>query len=195
MSDRYRGGEVGAPADREQEIMRLISTGFFDGCVRMLGVSMRIDQADVEDAILDAIVRVLERDARKAPIEDMQKYLYSSARNNLRRRLKALARSAEAELNDGEHPSAEQEALSAARYAELVAHVKTWENARIRVVTLLYLAGIYEGDPLTITEVAIQAGEILGEEIQVGSIGTWRKRGFDRLSAFVAAQMIHEQQV
>ncbi|MDA0640608.1 hypothetical protein [Nonomuraea ferruginea] len=193
MSDRDLSGELSGPTDLEQEITHLISTGFFDGCVRMLVQSMGVNQADVEDAILDAIVRLLERNARKTPIEDMKKYLYSCARNGLRRRQKALALSTDAVHLDGEYPSAEQEALSTARYTEMVAHVKTWENARIRVVTLLYLAGIYEGDPLTITEVATQASDILGESVEANSIGTWRKRGLDRLATFVTNQMVHEQ--
>lgn len=194
MSDRDLGEELSGPTDLEGEITRLMATGFFDGCVRMLGRSMRADQADVEDAILDSIVRLLERGAKKAPVEDVQKYLYSCARNGLRRRQKALALSAAAEHTDGEHPSAEQEALSSARYDGIVAHVKTWENARIRVVTLLYLAGIYEGDPLTTAEVATMTGDILGEEIEVKSVGTWRKRGFDRLATFVMSQKADEQQ-
>src|SRR5258708_3391276 len=59
--------------------------------------------------------------------------------------------------------------------------VDGWENAHIRVVTMLYIEATWLGEPLSLLEAQEHAATILDDEISIRSIGTWKARGFDRL--------------
>lgn len=126
----------------------------------------------------------------------MASYLAKVAFNTLKRTAERRARQ-EAPLDDrpdDEAASAEDEALRHAAVDAIRAEIRTWTNANIREVMLVYVDSIAYGEPLEAEEVASVVGQNLGEEISAGSVRVWKARGLKKLQEFVGdAGLIDER--
>jgi hypothetical protein len=175
--------EAEATADTPAEqVVSLMGTGEFDRLIGALRNAFPDLRDEAEDAIFEAVAKLLRR-SNERRIEHVSAWIYKVATNHLIRTHHQRARrtDAEPELDEKQDPA------EIAHGRETLALVKriivTWENAHIRVVTLLYVEAAWLGEPMSLLEARDLATSILGEELSLGSIGTWKDRGFNRLTA------------
>jgi hypothetical protein len=154
--------------------------------VRQLqGQFHNVGSAQVEDAVADAVEKLVRR-LGQGPVRSVRDYLAKVAFNNLNKFV--THRVMEVELADGQRddaPSAESEALRNAAIGIIKAEVRTWENAHIREVMLVYIDVMAYGEPLDTEEVAALVTATLNEVISPLSIRKWKARGLRKLREFI----------
>lgn len=168
-----------------EDLEQLLRDRFLLGLIGQLQAQFHnVGSADVEDAVLTAVERLLKRLSR-GRVGDVKGYLAKIAFNELnkhvqrRRELPLEARDEDLE------PSAETEAMRIAAIDIIKAEIRTWQNAHIREVTLVCVEAMAAGEPLEHTEIADLVSVVLGEEISAGSVGTWKARGLRKLREFI----------
>lgn len=181
--------------DGEDVLLDLLKGGFMLGLVSQLHQAYpNAGSGPIEDAVAEAVSRLLVRVLKEPPVSDVASYLAKVAHNTLKR---GAERATNRESPLEERPeeadvSAEDEALRHAAVELIRAEVRSWENANIREVMLVYVDSIAYGEPLEAVDVATIAGQNLGEEISAGSVRVWKARGLKRLQEFVGRAGIVE---
>jgi DNA-directed RNA polymerase specialized sigma24 family protein len=171
------------------ELEQLISAGLFDGLVRQIRSHYPwLGKQNVEDAVAEAVERVVRRLQRGPLHGNLADYVFKAALNSARKTGRTVARRAETSLHAVPEAtvsrSLEDDALRAMAVGLLLAEVRSWENTNIREVTLVYLEAAVAGEPMEAGEVADVVSQVLGEEINLRSVSQWKARGFRRLGAF-----------
>jgi DNA-directed RNA polymerase specialized sigma24 family protein len=178
-----------AEATGLDQLELLLRQRFFDGLVRQLRVKFsNLGSSDVEDAVAGAVESLVKRLSRRPVSGDLRAYLSKSAFNEARRAARRRTRGLECPLDerdDSELPSTEDDALRTAGIEMIKAEVRSWENANVREVTLVYVEALVEGELLDTEEVAEIVSTVLGEEINPNSVRTWKARGLRKLQQFV----------
>src|SRR5260370_2532762 len=159
-----------------EQILILMASGEVD---RLVG-ALRKTYPDLRDEVEDAIHEAISRLMRRRAVQHPGAWIYKVASNHLLRAFR-----------DRRHYSTLEPAPQAPDPAEIAQGRQTlalikrivdgWENAHIRVVTMLYIEPTCLGEPLSLLEAQEHAATILGEEISIRSISTWKARGFERL--------------
>ena len=90
--------------------------------------------------------------------------------------------------------SAEERALVDETYKELMAHVATWENNNVRIVTEAYLEAVNTGGPPKAGDVADELSVVTGNEVSEDEVRTWKSRGFRRLRTYVNDKRTREEE-
>lgn len=183
----------------EEPLLELLRGGFMLGLVGQLQAAYpSAGTGQVEDAVAEAVSRLLVRLRKEPPVADVASYLAKVAYNTLKRTAERRA-AYEVPLEErpeGAAESAEEAALRHAAVEVIRAEIRTWTNANIREVMLVYVDSIAYGEPLEAEEVALIAGQSLGEEISAGSVRVWKARGLKRLQEFVGdAGLIDERRL
>jgi len=178
-------------------LLELMRGGFLLGLLNQLHTAYpSAGTGQIEDAVAEAVSRLVVRVRKEPPVADVAAYLAKVAYNTLKRTAERTARQ-EAPLEDRleeETASAEDEALRHAAVDAIRAEIRTWTNANIREVMLVYVDSIAYGEPLEAEEVAAIVGQNLGEEISAGSVRVWKARGLKKLQEFVGdAGLIDER--
>lgn len=181
MTEGNRLGEGG------EELLSLIRYDYLGGLAKQIhGVFPMAGTAAVADAVAEAVKKVVVRIQKGTPILDVKSYLATVAYNELKREAKKAARR-EAPLDDQPDQSAESAEDTVLRDAALQivrAEIRTWENANIREVMLVYIDAIALGEPIESEEVAEIVSPILGEEVSAATVRVWKTRGFRKLREF-----------
>jgi len=175
-------------AEGLSELEQLLVDKFFLGLVHQLqGQFDNVGSGRVEDAVAYAVEKVLKRQA-EGPISDVKGYLATVAFNDLNKYVLRRKKYPEYDLDergDQELDSAEDEVMRSAAIDILKAEVRSWENAKIREVMLVYIDVMAFGEPMETDEVADLVSMTLGEEIAPGSVRTWKARGLRKLREFI----------
>lgn len=183
-----KGDDGEGKANGVDALLDLMRGGFLLGLVGQLQAAYPpAGTGQVEDAVAEAVSRLVVRLRKEPPVADLASYLAKVAHNTLKR---TADRRAKQEVRLDDRPaepvsSAEDEALRHAAVEVIRAEIRTWTNANIREVMLVYVDSIAYGEPLEAEEVADIAGQSLGEEISTGSVRVWKARGLKRLQEFV----------
>jgi DNA-directed RNA polymerase specialized sigma24 family protein len=181
-----RGAEE--DAEGQEALLELMRGGFLLGLLSQVQAAYpSAGTGQVEDAVAEAVSRLVVRLRKKPPVTDVASYLAKVTHNTLKRTAERRAKR-EAPLRDRPEEaasSAEDEALRHAAVEVIRAEIRTWRNANIREVMLVYVDSIAYGEPLEAEEVAAIAGQSLDEVISVGSVRVWKARGLKRLQEFV----------
>ena len=167
-------------------LQQLLVDKFFLGLVHQLqGQFSNLGSAEVEDAVADAVEKLLKR-LSQGPVRSVKDYLAKVAFNDLNRLAKSRVKEIGlGERDDQEAPSAEAGALRNAAIDIIKTEIRTWENAHIREVMLIYVDVMAYGEPLDTYEVADLASVVLGEDITPLSVRTWKARGLRKLHEFI----------
>lgn len=173
-----------AASDLRHEIEQLLRAGYLDGVMRQLSMSFaQLPWHDAEDATAYAVSEAIKASTGGRPIHDIKKYLYVVARNYLRKRKNNLE---QAIYNPGLHEEQDRSADDELMMRELTKiiwkMIDSWESARMRVITRLYLEAAIEGMHLPLAEAAETATDILGELVPMSAVATTRNRGLSRLA-------------
>lgn len=165
------------------EIRRLMEEGFIDSMVSILRSKFPGMAEEVEDAVANAVLKVVTRTTSGKPIEDLRGYLFTAARNGVmdayKRRDRLDEYDPDQHARSGLAP--DEEVLQKEMFRVLQRLVRAWPNRNIREYTLLYLDSLLYDEPLTLQDAAAQLGDVLGEPVNVKSIGTWKRRGIAQL--------------
>ena len=139
-----------------------------------------------EEAVEEAIRKLVKRMGRPPPVLDVRGYLAKTAFNTLNKTAPKIV-GHEVPLDqrpDAEVPSAEDEALRDAAVRAVKAEIRIWTNRNVREVMLVYVDAIALGEPIEAEEVAELVSPILGEEISAASVRVWKQRGLKRLREY-----------
>jgi len=170
------------------DLEQLLVDRFFLGLIDQLQAQFRnVGSGRVEDAVAHAVEKVLKR-LEKGQIRDVKAYLAKVAYNDLNkfsRRQKRYPEVVLDERDEGASGSAEDSALRSAAIDIIKAEVRSWENANIREVMLVYIDVIAYDEPMDTDEVAELVSATLGQEIAPGSVRTWKARGLRKLREFI----------
>ncbi|PVA35870.1 sigma-70 family RNA polymerase sigma factor [Mycobacteroides abscessus] len=171
------------------ELERLVLGGsFLLGLVEQLGVAYpTAGRGLAEDCVQEAVRSLVIRMNRPPPVRDVRAYLARVAFNTLKRVApRILQHEVPLEARpDAAHRSAEDEALRDAAVRAVKQEIRTWPNANIREVMLVYIDAIALGEPIEAEEVAELVSPILGEDISPVTVRKWKQRGMNRLREFI----------
>ncbi|MGR6967000.1 hypothetical protein ACU610_21300 [Geodermatophilus sp. URMC 61] len=183
----------GDSAEGLEDLQRALSDRFFLGLVEQFRKQFdNVGSAEVEDAVAAAVEKLLKR-LERGPVGSVRSYLAKSAFNELRKittRRREIPVESHADLpTDGpDEKVLRQQAI------ELVkAEIRTWENANIKHVMLVYVDMIVAGDVLETDEVAEIVSQNLGEDINPLSVRTWKARGMRKLREFIEDAELSER--
>jgi DNA-directed RNA polymerase specialized sigma24 family protein len=181
-------GEDTAPGADEKALLRLMQEHFLVGLVRQMRRAYpNAGLGQLEDAVAEAVHKLVLRLRKGTPVRDVPAYLVTIAHNEFKRAA-ARANGRELPLDDrpeGVVDSAEREALRDAALTAINTEIRSWENANMREVMLVYVEAISYGEPIEADEVAELVSGILGEQLSPNSVRVWKMRGFRRLRDFV----------
>ncbi len=184
----------------EAEIKAMLVDQRLDGIVRTLESQFHAQSHLAEDAVLEAIARVLQQIERN-DIPHVLTYIQKVATNYIKKELTKLKRlggaidSLDAKLEDDEHewepeadlsdedtPGRLDEQVGRDLLAGLKAITANW-NDNIRVVTNLVLDHTFADDYdwMTADDLAQEASAILGIEVSAATASMWKARGLKRL--------------
>ena len=165
------------------DVVRLMEEGFLDGVVRLLRSQNPDAGDDVEDAVANAVLKLVTRTTNGAPVTDVRAYLFTAARNGV---YDAHARMRRLEDFDPERHDvlglpADHALLQKEAYRAVQTLVRRWPNRNLREYMLLYLDALYQDEPLTLTDAAEKLSDLFGEQVNLLSIGTWKRRALAKL--------------
>lgn len=165
------------------EVVRLIEAGFLDVTVRRLQAQHPEVAADVEDAVANAVLKLVSRPADKPAVRDVAGYLYTATRHGVLDAHKRQQRLAayEPDEHDGDDLPADHDLLQKEAFRALQQLVRGWPNRNVREYMLLYIDSLFYGEPLTSADAAAQLSDNFGEEVRLGSISQWKRRGLAQL--------------
>lgn len=166
------------------EVVRLIKTGWFDRTVNRL--QRQHPGIDVADAVGTAVLKLVTRSLMKEPIDDVAGYLYQTAVHGVYDAHEKLQRHPDVEYGTDEldtslGPDQDHELLKKEAYRALQRLVRGWPNRNMREYILLWIDACYFQEPLTLADAARKLTDILGEPVNVGSVGQWKRRGLAKL--------------
>lgn len=167
------------------EVRLLMKDGDFETIQRWLVKRYPDAKSDIEDAVVDAVVRYMAARAKGKQVSEPAAWVRVAAKNRILNILeRQVARETDADglvdlpVGSGEPTFEDKDA-----FHYLKALIERWPSGRLRVVTLLYLEAGYEQEPLSQQESAEMASLILDEDVPWTAIGKTRQRGFERLNA------------
>jgi DNA-directed RNA polymerase specialized sigma24 family protein len=164
------------PDSSVEEILHLMASGGLD---RLMG-TLRSHYPDLRDEVEDAVYEAISRLFRHKPVQHPSAWIYKVASNYIVHKFRDRTPYLNVEpATGGEDPAEVVQGRQALALIKKI--VERWENAHVRVVTMLYIEAAWLGEPLSLLEARENAASILGEDLSIGSIGTWKARGFDRL--------------
>lgn len=184
----------------EREVKMMLIDKRLDGIVRTLESQFPGQSHLAEDAVLEAIARVL-RQVERNDVPHVLTYVQKVATNYIKKELTKLKRaggaidSLDARLEDGENgwepeadlsdediPGRLDEQVGRDLLKGLKAITATW-NDNIRVVTNLVLDHTFADDYdwMTADDLAQEASAILGIEVSPATASMWKARGLKRL--------------
>lgn len=175
------------------EVEQMLRDGRLEGLVRTVQSSYPALAHEAEAAVGHAVEVVIRK--KKSPDKPFS-YLTACAYNEIKRIGKFLAREVSLEglrEDDAWEPaynewSVAERALMDETYRHLSAHVATWENNNVRIVTATYLEAIHGGDPPSAADVADELSAVTGSEVSADEVRTWKSRGFKRLRTYINDQ-------
>jgi DNA-directed RNA polymerase specialized sigma24 family protein len=159
----------------------LIAEKVLERMVRSLDASFPNLGTAADDAVATAVERLLRRSSKR-PVANVAGWLYVVARNEMA----SVARRASQETMYDENVVGARDGFEDGVVSEdvvrrLRAWVTSWDNRNIRAVTLVLIDAAVDGERLTRDELVDLASAAVGEELSSGSVGTWRKRGLERI--------------
>lgn len=184
----------------ETEIKAMLVDQRLDGIVRALESQFHGQSHLAEDAVLEAIARVL-RQIEHNDVPHVLTYIQKVAANYIKKELAKLKRvggaidsldarleddecewEPEADLSDEDTPGRLDEQVGRDLLAGLKAITAIW-NDNIRVVTNLVLDHTFADDYdwMTADDLAQEASAILGIEVSAATASMWKARGLKRL--------------
>lgn len=167
------------------ELEDLLAGGFFLGLVGQLQRQFRqIPPADIEDAVLEALQKMVQRLKTRGPVRDARKYLATIAYNCCNKASKQPVH-LEIPERDAREITVENSVLQNAAIELIKTEVRSWENAHIREVISVYVEMIVTGELLEADEIAEIVSVNLGEQISVMSVSQWKARGLRKLREFI----------
>ena len=182
------------------EVEEMLRDGRIEGLVRQVQKAYPGLSHEADAAVGHAVEALI----RKSPSPDKPpfSYLAACAYNEIKRIGKFRASNVSLDgLRDEsdwepayDEWSAEERALVDETYKELMAHVATWENNNVRIVTEAYLEAVNSGRPPKAAEVADELSVVTGNEVSEDEVRTWKSRGFKRLRTYVNDQRTREQE-
>lgn len=161
----------------------MVSGRELERIARALERDLDVPATEADDAVLEAVVRTLERDG---PLDRSKvgAFVLRTARNHLidyqraRRRFDEAAPDLYEEYDDGRMAD---RIVGEQVFRDIRAVVEGWENANWRAVTLAFLDAAYAGEEITYTELAERASAARGEVLSPDSVRVWKSRGVKRL--------------
>lgn len=182
----------------DRHLVELMKTGRFDGMVRWVQKSTGANVDDASDAIYSAVVKLVER-LQRAPVTSVTTWLTTVAVTDIKNQARVVSRRrvgplppAERETEDFADPYRVEDDVAARDLLRFLKEVvRSWPNRTMATVTELYLEAVFYDEPMSLVEAKEQTEQIIGETVSLGSIGTWKARGFDRLEEQLAAMGIH----
>ncbi|WP_392507882.1 RNA polymerase sigma factor [Naumannella halotolerans] len=184
----------------EAEIKAMLGDRRLDGIIRTLESQFHGQPQLAEDAVLEAIARLL-RQIERNDIPHVLTYIQKVATNYIKKELTKLKRvggsidsldvkledeqaewQPEADLSNDDTPGRLDEQVGRDLLNGLKAITATW-NDNIRVVTNLVLDHTFADDYdwMTADDLAQEASAILGIEVSAGTASMWKARGLKRL--------------
>jgi DNA-directed RNA polymerase specialized sigma24 family protein len=184
----------------EDEIKGMLLDRRLDGIVRTLETQVHGQSHLAEDAVLEAIARVLQQ-IEHNDVPHVLTYIQKVATNYIKKELTKLKRvggaidsldarledeenewGPEADLSDEDTPGRLDEQVGRDLLNGLKAITATW-NDNIRVVTNLVLDHTFADDYdwMTSDDLAQEANAILGIEVSAATASMWKARGLKRL--------------
>ncbi|MCZ7421916.1 hypothetical protein O7605_20665 [Verrucosispora sp. WMMA2121] len=182
------GDRDGGTWDGVEDLLDLMREHFLVGLVRqMRQVYPEARTVQLEDAVATAVEKLYVQLRKGAAVADPRSYLAKIAHNEFKRGAQRSIRREVLHEQCPEHldDSAESEALRDAAVSAIKAEVRSWENANIREVMLVYVESIAYGEPVEAEEVAAIVSQTLGEDISASSVRVWKMRGLKKLRDFV----------
>ena len=195
--------ETAAAARRqrvEDEIKGMLRDRRLDGIVRTLQAHFHGQPQLAEDAVLEAISRLL-RQIERNDVSHVLTYIQKVATNFMKKelhRLKPIGGGVdsldaklddpdtdwdlEADLTSKDTPGRLDDQIGRDLLAGLKAVTATW-NENIRVITNLVLDHVFADDYdwMTADDLAQEASAILGIEVSAATASMWKSRGLKRL--------------
>lgn len=170
------------------DLEQLMVDKFFLGLATQLQKQFdNVGSGRVEDAVAHAVEKLLKRQTED-PVRNIKGYLATIAYNDLNKYTNRQKKHPEVGLDEREDApaaSAENEALRSSAFDIIKAEVRSWENANIREVMLVYIDIMAYDEPMDSDEVAELVSNTLGEEIAASSVRTWKARGIRKLREFI----------
>lgn len=184
----------------EDEIKKMLVDQRLDGIIRTLESQFRGHSQLAEDAVLEAIARVLQQIERN-DVTHVVTYIKMVATNYIKRELDKLKKiggtvdsldarlesvesdwEPQADLSGADTPGRLDEQVGRDLLNGLKAITASW-NDNIRVVTNLVLDHTFADDYdwMTADDLAQEASAILGVEVNAAVASMWKSRGLKRL--------------
>lgn len=151
---------------------------WFEGAVRKLEQQFQNRPEWAEDAVATAFERAVQREMVFPSVDELKKWMYVVAFNDMRRRAKREAGRPLPpwELERGDTRSAEDEALEEIYaddlYEELRERIKRWPSERRRVVALFVVETERLGEPSSGQDIIEHVADVLGIDISLSA--AWR---------------------
>ena len=181
------------------EVEEMLRDGRIEGLVRQLQSAYPGLWHEADAAVGHGVAALIR--TKKSPAKPFS-YLVSCAYNEIKKIGKFRASEISLDgLRDGsdwepafDEWSTEERALVNDTYKELSAHVATWQNNNVRIVTETYLEAIHLGEPPSAADVADELSAVTGNEVSEDEVRTWKSRGFKRLRTYVNDQRTKEEE-
>jgi DNA-directed RNA polymerase specialized sigma24 family protein len=178
----YMGEEAADEPPGSNEIRQLMQGQYFPATVGLLMKQYPDLASKAEDAVFDGVLQFLAKRAAGGVIEHPAAWIRTASRShllNLKRR--AVRETTDEDLMKRPAPSYQPNVEDKDVLNYLKSLIERWPNARMRVITLLYLEAGYFGEPLSVEEAASSVSAILCEDVPWTSISKTRLRGLERL--------------
>jgi DNA-directed RNA polymerase specialized sigma24 family protein len=164
------------------QVEQMLATGEMDGLVRRLSAKYRDRDAWVDDAVCDAVARLVRKTVGGQKIEVAAAWLYTVADNRMKTMIqRERTRGIEEDEDWPDHRDNFDDVEVQDALRQLKELMADWTETK-RVVTTLALEAAAAGDPMTSEELADAASAILGREIKPNAARTTKARGLAALA-------------